>query len=215
MLLQLLQDGLSVLRRPNLTSFKDHQKDNTTWPLIYFAIGAGLAIVLSIIRLPAQQAYIAQQQAQLGPAANNPLYSSLTNATQTPSILIALGIFGYFYSLVIWILVPYAAGRLLNGKGTWGQVAYNAAAVNVPISVLDGLISFGLLTPLSCLFLIVSLSLDVARIYLTTVGTQAAMGLEERGDFWKLGAMLVVAVVVGLVISSVVAVGLSGLLAGH
>jgi len=211
MLFQIFQDSIAVLRKPNIESFKAHGKNDLTWPIIYFAIGSVVSVVLQIIRIPMQQAYFEQQQAQLRQLNGNSFFTNLSSSAQSPSIIILLGLFGFILNLVMWIVMPYVVGRVLGGKGSFGQVAYNNSLVNVPLGILDGLISFGITTPLSCLFLILSLSLDGMRLYLTSVGTQAAMGLEERGDFWKLLVAIFLAVVIGIGISLAVAAGLVAL----
>jgi len=215
MLLQMLLDSFAVLRKPSLDSFKTHGKNELTWSVVYLAIGAVVSILVQFIRIPMQQAYLEQQQAQLRQLNANPFFTNLAEATQTPSIILLLGVYGFIYSLAVWIVVPYFIGRVLGGKGLLGQVAYNNSLVNVPLSLLDSLVVFGLTTPVSCVFLMLSLSLDVARLWLTSRGTQAAMGLAKRGDFWKILIAILLAVLLGMGLSVALTVGLVALGIGH
>jgi len=215
MIFQMFRDSFSVIRKPNIDTFKAHGRNNLLWPFVYFAMGSVISVVFQFIRIPMQQAYFEQQQAQLRQLNANPFFTNLASSLQSPAIIIVLGIFSLIFNLVIWIAVPYLVGRLLGGKGSLGQVAYNSALVNVPLSLLDSLVSFGLTTVLSCLFLIISVSIDIARMSLTSIGSQAAMDLNEGKNFWIFVISLFLAAMVGSGLSLVLSSGLALLGMSH
>jgi hypothetical protein len=153
--------------------------DNWGWAFIYLAIGTVLTTLITIInnfiQAPSREQQSIEFTQRLGPS----VFTSLLKNIQNPFFTLAIGIFGFCFIILIWILLPYGLGRAFGGSKSFGNFAYNSALFITPISVLDSLLALALSGLLGGLFLILSLSLDAFRFYLVYVNLQAAMGLSK------------------------------------
>ena len=101
---QLLQNSFTILRRPIVKTFQEVSFDNWQWALIYVAIGTVLTTLITMatnfLQAPAREQQRLEIMKQFGE--NN--FTSLLNNMQNPLFTLALGIFGFFFVILLWIL---------------------------------------------------------------------------------------------------------------
>jgi len=211
MLKQLLQDSDTILRRPTVKSFQQINVDNWQWAFIYLAIGAVVAILISLINVsliaPTLVSATEQENLKLaGSLGSSYLAFYLTNILK-PSGIIVGGILSLFLEILFLILLPYWSGQALGGSKGFGNFAYKCSLFITPITVLSSVIalSFSRQFPLLSLFL--SLALDVFCIYVVYVNLQGTMGLSKGKSAFAVFVSIMVAAFLFCALTAFVAIG--------
>jgi hypothetical protein len=156
---EMLNGSIAVLTRPSVSTFEEHEKNNLGWALIYVAIAAAVVGLISAALAPFQaQAMAAQfqqieaqlstlppeQQAAAAEFLRNLEQAGLFNTTGQPNIFGAL--ITSLFSTLIWFLIGlgiyWLLGRAFGGTGSFGELAYNFALFNVPLTIVGFLLNF-------------------------------------------------------------------------
>jgi hypothetical protein len=98
---------------------------------------------------------------------------------QNPLVVLGIGVLGFFFVILVWILLPYWLGRAFGGSKSFGSFTYNSSLFITPISIVDSILALLLSGLVGGLYVFLSLSLDVFRFYLVYVNLQATMGLSK------------------------------------
>lgn len=176
---QLLQNSLTVLRRPAVKTFQEVNVDNWQWAFLYLATGTVLATLVTMVTNALQASAREQQRLELLQRFGSSSFTSLLSNMQNPFFTLATGIFSFFFVVLLWILLPYWLGRAFGGSKSFGNFAYNNSLFITPITILDSLLALTLSGLVGGLFLFLSLSLDAICFYLIYVNLQAALGLSK------------------------------------
>lgn len=179
MLKQLLQNSLTVLRRPTVKTFQEVNVDNWQWASLYLATGTALATLITLVTNVVQAPAREQQRLELLQRFGSSGFTALLSNMQNPFFTLATGFFSFFFIVLLWILMPYWLGRAFGGSKSFGNFAYNNSLFITPITVLDSLLALTLSGLVGGLFLFLSLSLDAIRFYLVYVNLQAALRLSK------------------------------------
>jgi hypothetical protein len=176
---QLLQNSLSVLRRPTIKTFQEVNVDNWQWAFIYLAIGQVIAILIGMITNILQAPAREQQRLELMQRFGQSNFTSFLSNMQNPLFTLVTGFLGIFVVVFLWVFLPYWLGLAFGGSKSFGKFAYNNSLFITPITILDSLLALTLSGLAGGLFLILSLSLDAIRFYFVYVNLQATMGLSK------------------------------------
>lgn len=179
MLKQLLQNSLTVLRRPTVKTFQEVNVDNWQWAFLYLATGTALATLITLVTNVLQAPAREQQRLELLQRFGSSGFTALLSNMQNPFFTLATGFFSFFFVALLWILLPYWLGRAFGCSKSFGNFAYNNSLFITPITVLDSLLALTLSGLVGGLFLFLSLSLDAIRFYLVYVNLQATLGLSK------------------------------------
>jgi hypothetical protein len=178
---QMLAASQSILLRPSVATFEEHERNDLGWALIYTAIAAVVSAILSAIAFAitggSQADALRQLQDQLGggqplPPGATALASGL-GLTGTIFLTLIGSIIGFFF----WSGIVYLLGRAFGGTGAYGELAYDIALFQAPLNVISALLSIVGIGPLACVTGLVSLALGIYGIYLSWLSVQAGMNL--------------------------------------
>jgi hypothetical protein len=183
---EMLNGSIAVLTRPSVSTFEEHEKNNLGWALIYVAIAAAVVGLVSALLAPLQaQTTAAQIEAQLQtlpPEQRAVAEEFLRNFEQTGLINlsgqpnIAGAVISGVLSTLIWFLIGlgiyWLLGRAFGGTGSFGELAYDFALFNVPLTIVGLLLNF-----IPFIGWLLGLALWVYSIVLTYMALQAGMNL--------------------------------------
>jgi hypothetical protein len=193
---QMLNGSRAVLTRPSVSTFEEHERNDLGWAVIYIAIGAVITAILSAVgfalRGPAMEQALRQFEDQFGNQPLPPGFNAfMGGAGLTATIITSLlgAIIGFF----IWTGIVYVLGRAFGGTGAYGELAYDIALFQTPLSVISSLVSLVGFGPLACLTGLVSLALSIYGIYLSWLSIQSGMNLPGNKALMVILIPLVVA----------------------
>jgi hypothetical protein len=183
---QMINGTVAVVTKPSVSTFEEHEQDNLSWALIYYAIAAVLNAIINVATFPLQQAAFQEQLEQLE-AQGLPIDGV---AMTPPSLVGAIGsgLIGTFISLFIYIGIVYLLGRAFGGTGSFGELAYDFALFGAPLSVVALLLNY-----VPFIGWIAGLALFIYNIYLTYLAIQAGMNLPGNK------ALYVMLILIGIV----------------
>ncbi|NJM08902.1 YIP1 family protein [Candidatus Gracilibacteria bacterium] len=183
---EMLNGSIAVLTRPSVSTFEEHEKNNLGWALIYVSIAAVIVGLISAALAPFQaatiQSQINSQLATLPPEQREVAEEVLRNFEQfgllslsgQPNVIGALfsslltTLIGFLIGLgIYWLL-----GRAFGGTGSFGELAYDFALFNVPLTLIGVVLNF-----IPLLGALLGLALWVYSIILTYMALQAGMNL--------------------------------------
>lgn len=179
---QMFNASLAVLRRPSVSTFEEHEKDDLGSATIYVVVGALIAAVLGAIAFTIQRPYLEQQardlQQQLGSQFGGQMPAFDTLLAPRSLVGSVIGQIGWaLVGFFIFLGLVYLIGRAFGGTGTFGQLAYDMALFWAPLAVLRAAISVIAIGPLAFLTGLVSLAVGLYSLYLTYLGIQSGMNL--------------------------------------
>lgn len=187
---EMINGTVAVLSRPSVATFEEHERDNLSGALIYYAVAAVINAIINVVTFPLQQAAMQRQLDQLRESG---LPTESFTAAQ-PSIVGAItsGLIGTLLGLLIYIGIIYLLGRAFGGTGTFGQLAYDFALFGAPLSVAGLLLSY-----IPYIGGIAGLLLGIYNIYLTYLAIQSGMNLPGNKALYVMLIMVGIILVIG------------------
>lgn len=197
---QMLNASRAVLLRPSVATFEEFERDDLGWALIYTAVAAAIAGVLSAIASLIGRAALEQQlsglEQQLGDSPALPLIRSMAGGGGVVFSLIVTPIIAII-GFLISVGIVYLLGRAFKGTGTYGEMAFNTALYSAPLTVISALLNL-----IPFVGALASLALAIYQIYLYWLSIQAGMNLPGNKALWVILIPILVVVVLCCVLGA-------------
>ena len=179
---QMLNASRAVLLRPSVSTFEEHERNDLGWATIYIAISAVVAAVLNAIGFMLKRPYVEQQLRDLEQQLNGqplPPFVDTLMSMSGQSLVGSLvsGLIGTLIGFFFWLGIVFLLGRAFGGTGTFGELAYDIALFQAPLTVVSALINMIAIGPIAIVGGLVTFAVALYSIYLTYVGIQSGMNL--------------------------------------
>lgn len=205
----ILQTWRNALTRPNEQTFVDiasspNAKASTAYLWVFVA-----SLIQIFLTALVQSRFLGTYMNQFGlgnEVGNRGIASILVSAICGAPIgaIITTLIFA------IWIFIIQWIAKMFGGRGTADQMAYAAAAITAPYSIIVGILSlFGAIPYVGYCF---SAILLLAGIYVIVLQVMAIKGVNQISWGAAIGTWLIPGLVIGLICACIVGVSIAALM---
>jgi hypothetical protein len=187
MLNTMLRGSWTVVTRPAVANFEEHERNAFGWALLYVTLGAAVTAVIGwlayLIQAPfleRQYAVLFAELAKIEAATGQDLAFEQIFTPNNPGIPIISNVLSTLIGFLTYLGIVFLLGRALGGTGRFGELAYDLALFWVPVSVVSAVVNAFSIGFVSCLTAPVAIFVTGYGLYLTYLSVQSGMNLPER-----------------------------------
>ncbi|NTU84485.1 MAG: hypothetical protein HGA45_34845 [Chloroflexales bacterium] len=187
MLNTMLRGSWTVVTRPAVANFEEHERNAFGWALLYVALGATVTAAIGWLAYLVQAPFLARQYAvlfaelaKIEAATGQDLAFEQILTPSNPGLPIISNVLSTLIGFLTYLGIVFLLGRALGGTGRFGELAYDLALFWVPVSVVSAVVNAFSIGFVSCLTAPVAIFVTGYGLYLTYLSVQSGMNLPER-----------------------------------
>lgn len=180
----MLAASLAVLRSPSIETFEAHERTSALWAAVYVVLGAIpsalLAMLATVLHRPYLDAEYDPLLADLNRVVPGTAQDSAVERLLVPvdaGSAAATSLASTLLGFVVFVCVVYVLGRVLGGRGAFGELAFDVALFWAPLSVLSSLINLLSIGVLAFVAVPLGLAVGIYQLYLTFLSIRSGMNL--------------------------------------